>query len=263
MSEARSVPATVLAAGTQPDPVAAAADIPHKAMLELAGRPLVNRVLDALQKARSVADIVVVTTPDSAVQQILPAGVAWTESSGESFVDTITAGLDYHSGHEYTLLATCDLALLTAEAVDHFVAEALDSGAELCYSMVRAERAELLYGAEDHVVVRLRDGGFTGGNLALLSRDFIRRQGQRLKTAYAGRKNPIRLTRMLGTRFIWRYITGRLTVADIAARAQQILGCEAMVVDSPYPEIGFDLDKPEHIAIAEHHLQGTLPEAGA
>ena len=255
MSDAKSVPAIVLAAGTQSDPVATAASVPHKAMLEVAGQPLVNRVIEALHAAYTVGDVVVVTAPDSPVQQILPAGVAWTESSGETFVDTITAGLDYHTGHEHTLLTTCDLALLTAEAVDHFVAEALDSGAELCYSMVRAERAELLYGAEDHVVVRLRDGSFTGGNLALLSRDFIRRQGQRLKTAYAGRKNPIRLTRMLGTRFIWRYITGRLTVVDIAARAQQILGCEAMVVDSPYAEIGFDLDKPEHIAIAERHLR--------
>jgi len=255
MSEARSVPATVLAAGTQPDPVAAATDVPHKAMLEVAGQPLVNRVIDALQQAQRVSDVVVVTAPDSPVQQILPAGVAWTESSGESFVDTITAGLDYHTGHEHTLLATCDLALLTAEAVDHFVAEALDSGAELCYSMVRAERAELLYGTEDHVVVRLRDGSFIGGNLALLSRDFIRREGQRLKTAYAGRKNPIRLARMLGSRFIWRYITGRLAVADIVERAGQILGCQAMVVNSPYAEIGFDLDKPEHIAIAQRHLQ--------
>ncbi len=263
MSDAKSVPATVLAAGTQSDPVATAASVPHKAMAQVAGRCLVNRVIGALQKARSVADIVVVTAPNSPVQQILPPGVPWTESEGESFVDTITAGLDYHSGHEYTLLATCDLALLTPEAVDHFVSEALDSGAELCYSMVRAERSEPLYETAGHVLVRLRDGSFTGGNLALVGREFIRRQGQHLKRAFAGRKNPIRLARLLGGTFIWRYLTGRLAVPDIVERARQILGCEAMVVDSPYPEICFDLDKPEHIAIAERHLQGRLPEAGA
>jgi len=27
-----------------------------------------------------------------------------------------------------------------------------------------------------------------------------------------------------------------------------------MVVDSPYPEVSFDVDKPEHIAIAQQHL---------
>ncbi len=255
MSEASPVAATILAAGTKPEPVSQTTGVAHKAILEVAGQPVVNRVIEALHAAHTVGDVVVVTAPASPVQQILPAGVAWTESSGESFVDTINAGLDYHSDHDHVLLVTCDLALLTAEAVDHFVAAALDSGAELCYSMVRAERAELLYGTADHVEVRLGDGSFAGGNLALVSRGFISRQGHRLKAAFAGRKNPIRLARLLGGAFIWRYITGRLTVTDIVGRAKQILGCEAMVVDSPYAEICFDLDKPEHIAIAARHLQ--------
>ncbi len=255
MSQLKPIAATILAAGTKSEPVSEATGLPHKAILEVAGLPVVNRVIQALQAADTVGDVVVVTAPDSPVQQILPAGVAWTESSGESIVDTINAGLDYHSGRDDVLLVTCDLALLTAEAVDHFVAEALDSGAELCYSMVRAERADLLYGTAGHVIVRLGDGGFTGGNLALVSRDFVTREGHRLKAAFAGRKNPIRLVRLLGGAFIWRYITGRLTVADIVARAKQILGCEAMVVDSPYAEICFDLDKPEHITIAERHLR--------
>ncbi len=255
MSQRQPIAATVLAAGTKAEPISQATGVAHKALLEVAGQPVVNRVIAALQAAPTVGDVVVVTAPASPVQQVLPAGVPWTESSGESFVDTINAGLDYHRAHDHVLLVTCDLPLLTAEAVDHFVAAALDSGAELCYSMVRVERAAKLYGTGRHTVVRLRDGAFNGGNLALVSRDFIRRESQRLKMAFAGRKNPIRLARLLGGAFIWRYITGRLTVADIVARASQILRCQAMVVDSPYAEICFDLDKPEHIAIAARHLQ--------
>ena len=86
------------------------------------------------------------------------------------------------------------------------------------------------------------------------SRELVRRERQRLGRAFAGRKNPISLARLLGGAFIWRYVTGRLTIADIVKRANQILGCEAMVVDSPYPEICFDVDKPEHIAIVERFL---------
>jgi len=255
MSELKSVAAIVLAAGTKSEPVSQASGLAHKAMLEVGGQAVINRVVEALQVAQLVGEVVVVTAPDSPVQDVLVEGTVWVESAGESFVDTITAGLQYHSAEEYALLVTGDLPLLTAEAVDHFVTEALDSGAELCYSMVSAKRADSLYGTAGHVVVRLRDGAFTGGNLALISRDFVDREQQRLKQAFAGRKNPIRLARLLGGRFIFRYLLGRLTVADIVQRAKQILGCEVMVVNSPYPEISFDLDKPDHIAIATQHLQ--------
>ena len=255
MSEPESVAAIVLAAGTKSEPVSEASGLAHKAMLEVGGRAVVNRVVEALRASRLVGEVVVVTAPDSPVQDVLVEGPAWVESAGGSFVDTIMAGLQYHRDWEQALLVTGDLPLLTTEAVDHFVAEALDSGAELCYSMVSAKRADSLYETAGHVVVRLRDGAFAGGNLALVSRQFVERQQQRLKRAFASRKNPIRLARLLGGRFIFRYLLGRLTVADIVQRVNQILGCEVMVVNSPYPEVSFDVDKPEHIAIAQQHLQ--------
>ena len=255
MSETKSVAAIVLAAGTKSEPVSQASGLAHKAMLEVGGQAVVNRVVEALQAAQLVAEVVVVTALDSPVQDVLGEGTTWVESAGGSYVDTIIAGLKYHKDCQEVLLVTGDLPLLTAEAVDHFVAEALDSGAELCYSMVSAKRADSLFETAGHVVVRLRDGDFTGGNLALVSRQFVERQQQRLKQAFASRKNPIRLARLLGGRFIFRYLLGRLTVADIVQRARQILGCEAMVVESPYPEISFDVDKPEHVAIARQHLQ--------
>ncbi len=255
MSEVKSMAAIVLAAGTKSEPVSQASGIAHKAMLEVGGQAVVNRVVEALQAAQLVGEVAVVTAPDSPVQDVLVEGTAWVEATGESFVDTIMAGLEYHKDCQEALLVTGDLPLLTAEAVDHFVAEALDSGAELCYSMVSAERADSLYGTTGHSAVRLRNGTFTGGNLALVSRQFVARQGEQLKRAFASRKNPIGLVRLLGARFIFRYLLGRLTVADIVQRARQILGCEVMVVNSPYPEISFDVDKPDHVAIARQHLQ--------
>ena len=257
MSKLESVPAVVLAAGTKPEPVCQATGVPHKAMVEIAGRAVVSRVVDALRGAQRVAAVVVVVAPDSPVPTVLDEGVAWVESAGESFVDTIKAGLAYHRGADRVLLVTCDLALLTPKAVDHFVTQALDSGAELCYSMVRAERSAPLYGPGKRLVVRLADGAVTGGNLALVSRDFVQRESQRFMLAFAARKKPFSLARLLGAAFIWRYFSGRLTVADIQARARQLLGCEAMVVDSPYPEVCFDLDEPEHIPIVVRHLRDS------
>ena len=51
--------------------------------------------------------------------------------------------------------------------------------------------------------------------------------------------------------FIVRFLLRRLTVDDIAQRARELLHCKVAAICSPYPEVAFDLDRPEHIAAAE------------
>jgi hypothetical protein len=54
--------------------------------------------------------------------------------------------------------------------------------------------------------------------------------------------------------FLLRLLVGRLSVADAAARGGAILGCRVAVYASPHPEIGFDVDKPSDLELAERLL---------
>ena len=245
-----AVPAVVLAGGTRPEVMARHYGLAHKALVPVAGVPLVQRVMAALQAARQAEPVALATCREE-VAALAPPGVIVARPSGTHFVDTITAGLAAVSRPERILVCTCDLPLLTPEAVDDFVGRALDTGADLCYSMVNGQRLRELPVLAHRTLVRLREGRYTGGNLALLSRRLIEEKAPRLGQAFAGRKNQLALAWMLGPGFVWRLATGRLGLAEIVAKARELLDLSAAVIDSTYVEVCYDIDKPRHVALAE------------
>lgn len=250
---AEAIPAIILAGGPGGDVVAKAWDLPHKALVPVGGRPAVQHVAAALLRAEGVSAVVVVTQMEG-VEAACPEGVACLRARGPHFLDTIETGLKHFTQADRFLLATSDLALLTPAAVDDFVTQALDSGADVCYSMVERSQLEGLPGSRTRTYVHLREGAFSGGNLALVSRRFVEEQGNRLRQAFAGRKNPVALASMFGVRFIWRLWRGQLGVPDLLKRGEDILKVPLWVVDSRYVEICFDLDAPEHVAQSEEML---------
>jgi len=245
------VAAIVLAAGSEPEPVAQATGVAHKALVQVGGQPVISRVVAALNQASLVDRLVVVTSANSLVTEAVPSGTPFTATNGSTLLDTIQAGFAYHAARDQLLVVMCDVPLLTGEAVDHFVLAALDSGAELCYSMHEAEQLDKIDPGGPRLAVHLKDGDYCGGNLHLISRSFFEREGARIKRAFAARKSPVKLAAMLGVGFILRLLLRRLTVDDIVQRARQLLRCEAVAICSPYAEAGFDLDRPEQIAAAE------------
>ena len=250
-----AVAAVVLAGGGGSEPIGRARGISNKALVKVAGQPVIATVVTALGQAELVDSLVVVTDNDSPVAEAVPSDIPVTAVEGSNFLDTVMAGFAHFHQRDRVLVVTSDLPLLTPEAIDHFVAASLDSGAELCYSIVKADLLEEIDPGGARVAVRLRDGEYSGGNLALLSRGFIEREGARLNQAFVGRKSPVRLARMLGLSFIVRMLLGVLTVEDAVKRACQLLHCEAAAIVSPYPEVGFDLDRPEQIAAAEAFIR--------
>jgi molybdopterin-guanine dinucleotide biosynthesis protein A len=254
------LPAVILAGGHKQDEVAAAFSLPHKALVPVAGKPTVGWVAEALLGAELIGPVVVATEL-AEVAAVLPPGVETVTPGGDAFLDTIAAGFAHYPQADKMIVVTCDLPLLTPAAVDDFTRRALDSGAELCYSIVRAERLETGSTATKRTLVKLADGACTGGNITLLSRHFVEQEGRRVTAAFAGRKNPVALARLLGLGFIWGLLRGTLTIPVLITKAERIMRVPVAVIDSAYPEVCFDVDKVEHVGAAEKIMSGDGAQA--
>jgi molybdopterin-guanine dinucleotide biosynthesis protein A len=244
------IPAVILAGGHKQDEVASAYGISHKALVPVAGKPAVCWVAEAMLGAELIGPVVVATEL-AEVAAALPAGVETVTPAGSAFLDTIEAGFAQFPQADKLIVVTCDLPLLTPAAVEDFTRRALDSGAELCYSIVRAERLASGSTATKRTLVKLADGPCTGGNIVLLSRHFVEQEGRRVAAAFAGRKNPVALARLLGLDFVWGLLWGTLTIPTLIKKAARIMRVPVAVIDSAYPEVCFDIDKVEHVAAAE------------
>ena len=75
-------------------------------------------------------------------------------------------------------------------------------------------------------------------------------RGELIGRLYAARKNPVKLAALLGIGFLFGLVTGRLRIAQLEARASQLVGGRVSAVISTYPELGFDVDKLEDLNLA-------------
>ena len=224
-----------------------------KGLVPVAGKPMIEWVVDAMRAAATIGEIaVVVPTADDLG--------AWADKvdrlviSDASFIDNAIAGAQQFDGNRHVLGATGDLPALTPDAVDDFVTQSLQAGAEFSYPLVRAEDMEAQFPGSQRTYVKVAGGPVTGGNMALLSADLLRRNreiGQRL---FETRKSPVAMARVIGLPFIFKYITGRLRVDDVERKMQDLLGARCSAVYTSYASIGADVDKPIDVVVASRVL---------
>ncbi len=240
----------VVLAGGATGRLGPAAEATCKALVPLAGRPMVRYVVEALEAAERVGEVIVVVGPRGPLPADAVGRARQTTAAGEAFSDTVAAAAR-HGGNGPILLATADIPLLTPQAVDDAAQFALDSGADLTYTMADVEEVAAAFPGTRRTSVRLREGRFTGGNLVVADRDTLLHSLAAIQAAFARRKSIIGLTLLLGPLFLVRLALGRLTVEAAARRGSEILGCSVSVHLTTYPEVAFDVDKPSDLAAAE------------
>jgi 2-C-methyl-D-erythritol 4-phosphate cytidylyltransferase len=257
MSVQESFTAYVLA-GTRPggDPVALAHGVASKAQVEIAGRALLVRVLDALTASESVTRITVVGLPSAALDE--PAFAAalrehrFAQVAGAaSPAASVAAVLAEAPAGTPVLVTTGDHALLSPAIVERFLKGARAAGGDVAYGLAPYELVDALLPGMRRTVLRFRDGAFCGCNLFAFQTPGARRASAFWQRLEAHRKRPATLARMLGPLTLLRYLTRRLSLARGFERLSALSGADIRPVVLPFGEAAVDVDKPEDLPVAE------------
>lgn len=248
------VESVVLAGATNRGKLSEVSDAAHEAVIRVAGRPMVHYVLDALKASDSVERIILVGPREALDGYPSPDGIELVPA-GESMVENLRLGLERVQNQEPALIVTSDIPLLRAEAVDDFVNRCEQVSADIYYSVVAKEVNEAKYPGVTRTYVRLKDGTFTGGNIALVKPEVVEACAPMIAQAVAMRKNPLKLSRLLGLKFIVKLLFNRLSLKEIEERVRLILGFRGVAVLSPYPEVGIDVDKPQDLTLVEESFR--------
>lgn len=258
MSGAEALAALVLA-GARPgevDPVARAAGVPFKCLAPLAGRPMVEHVVETLAEAAAIRRILVLAEAEARLEQ-LPAiarlsaeGRLALRSPEASLSASVEAGLAQTEGLPL-LVTTADHPLLDRAILDAFVGPALASGAAVAVGLAPEWAVRAVAASTRRTWWRFADGRFSGANLFLLRGDAARPALAFWRRVEAARKRPWRIVRLLGLGNLLLYLSGRLTLARAMARAARTLGCSVAAVSIPIGEAAIDVDRPADLALAE------------
>ncbi|MEJ5171625.1 MAG: hypothetical protein WHU10_11605, partial [Fimbriimonadales bacterium] len=71
-----------------------------------------------------------------------------------------------------------------------------------------------------------------------------------IEEAFARRKSKIGMASLLGARFVYKWLVGSLSVADVERKVGEVLHCKAVAVPDAPPELAFDVDYPDDYAYA-------------
>lgn len=240
--------AIILAGGENSKKLSNCTTESFEALIEIAGRPMVTFVARALAESKQVDRIFVLGPADQLRQCEFPPNTIILDG-GTTIIDTIRRGMAALGHARKVLVATADIPLLTAEAVNHFLAQCSHVDAELYYPIVPRDVNERIYPGNKRTYVRLREGVFTGGNLFLVCPSIVDQCAQVAEKIIANRKNPLKLCQMLGWSFVIRFLMGTLRLRDVEHRVADLLGVSGAVIQSPYPELGIDVDKPSDLEL--------------
>lgn len=248
------IDALVLAGSPNSGPLRECSPARYEALIPIGSRTMVEYVVDALLSSCRVARIAVVGPQDELKNLFADRRRVTVVNAGAGMVENVERGLAHLPGARRVLLATCDIPLITTQAIEDFLDLCRDQEADLYYPIIPQEVVEGRFSQVTRTYVTLKDGRYTGGNLFLINPEAIQRcisTGQQIVQA---RKSPLRLSRIIGFTFLLKFLLRRVTLEEAQEKVSRLLGVRGVVVVSGYPEVGVDVDKPSDLSLVEETL---------
>ena len=148
-----------------------------------------------------------------------------------------------------------DIPLITAEVIDKYIQACLQDGkADLYYPIIPKESNLEKFPEAKRTYFQLAEGVFTGGNMVIVKPEIFTGTEALLEKVFAWRKKPWKLSRLLGVKFIMRFVAGNLSIVEIEEKVAKITGYRGHFMVTEDAEIGFDVDKPSDLEIIQNTL---------
>lgn len=258
-------PAVLVLAGRRAgtDSLAEVTRVSHKCLVEVAGEPMICRVLAALAGDPRLGDVTIsiddpeVLERDPRVAEALRAGgVSLHRSRPSPSASTLDFFASQPPGTP-VLVTTADHALLRTETVAWFWSRAQRAEADIVAALVSGGRFRARFPDQPRTLIRFSDASFTGANLFALRGPRAAAALRFWVKAEKYRKKPWRLVGMFGTADLLRFVSGRLDLRTALTRASSRIGARVGVVELPFAEAAIDVDKPADLELVARLAEGS------
>jgi hypothetical protein len=239
------------------DPLLRHAGVPSKALIPVAGKPMVLRVIEALGHSRSVGDRLLSGPPPQALEQNdqLSRGIAdgeylWLPNEASPSTSACAA-MSTVPEDVPVLVTTADHALLTAEAVDFFCARSMNGAFDLTVALARYRKVAAEIPGVTRTQLKFGDDIYCSCNLFAFLTPQGRRAADFWRTVEQQRKNPLRVLGMIGWYPALRYLFNLLTLQQALDHLSARLNLRVGAVILPFAEAALDVDDLDDLSLVE------------
>lgn len=251
------VDAVILAGGGSIDRDGGPAEgVMSKALIKIHCRYMIEYIIDSLKQAACVDRIVVVGPPSvgdtvrDRVDAVLP--------EGSSIMNNVSLAMKYLGCGRHAIICTCDIPLVSGEAIDDFVYTCHNKKVDIGYPIIEKALNDKKYPDAKRTYVKMKDGIYTGGNIVYINPDALNKCYDIAAKLIDNRKSPIKMGRAIGFWTLTKLCMGRLSIDSVEKRACKLFGVNARAIKTMYPEIGNDVDKPGDVEFVNKYINHGL-----
>lgn len=238
---------------TNGDPVAQAEGLPHKGLIEIAGKAMITRVVEALRHLTHLQGLYLLGDEPQLLKKVENAGIKPLSTASSPALSVIKA--IHEIGLEMPLLVTTsDHPLLGPKMVDYFINH-ISADTDMAIGLAPAELVEKAYPGAIRTFYRFGDKRYCGCNLFLIACPEAERVIAFWRQMESMRKKPWRIAAKIGPGILIRYLFKRLTLEQLFAHMSKLTGARITPVILPFAEAAIDVDRLEDLVLVRKILE--------
>ncbi|MHC1784128.1 MAG: nucleotidyltransferase family protein [Anaerolineaceae bacterium] len=253
----------IITAGGNPSPEDPLYKLTHgipKALLPIAGKTMIQWVVDALNGSKRISKLIIVGLPpftDISTRHPL----TFLPDQG-SIISNIQAGVDEIRRDDpaamKTLIISSDIPAIKPSMVDWMIKIVEESDADIFYNVVTRQVMESIFPGSKRTYTRLRQLEVCGGDLNAVSLSFLTGGNPFFDEIINSRKNPFKQASLFGFDILFSLLLNCLSLQDLEKKISERIHARGKALLCPYAEIGMDVDKPHQFDIVQSFIQKQL-----
>ena len=232
-----------------------------KALVDIAGKPMVQWVLDALSEAQTVDNVIIVGLTEKTGLKCRK-NMYFVSNQGK-MVENLQAGarkaLEINKKAEYVLLVSSDIPAINGEMVDWVVNKAMETKLDVYYNVIQREVMEKRFPGSKRTWTRLKDMEICGGDMNVgRIKLIVTDETDMWEKITNSRKSPLKQAALIGFDTAFLLLTGNLTLQKAETNIMNRLKITGKAIVCPYAEVGMDVDKPHQLELMRADLKKRL-----
>jgi GTP:adenosylcobinamide-phosphate guanylyltransferase len=228
----------------------------NKALLDIAGKLMIQWVLDALSGSELIDDIVIVGL-DETVGLDSSKPLHYLPSHGR-ILDNIKAGtfkvVELDPEADLLLIVSSDIPAITTEMVDWVIRKAEEKDVDILYTVVERQSMEARFPNANRSYIKLKGSEVCGGDMNAVKVRAVTHNEEIWDRLEATRKSALKQAAIIGFDTLFLVLFRLVDVNTAAAKVARRLGLTGYGAITPYAEIAMDVDKPHQLDILREDL---------
>jgi len=231
-----------------------------KALLDIAGKPMIQWVLDALSGSQEVERVVIIGLSDDN-DLTCSKPMVYHPSQGEMLANIlfgVKKVLEFSPNARHVLVASSDIPAISAAMVDWIICNAMQTDHDIYYHVISREVMEARFPGSKRTYTHLKDVEVCGGDLNVIRTLTATGRDDFWNKVIASRKNALAQASLVGWDVLLGVLLRQITLEQAVEKVSQRVGLNGRAVLCPYAEVGMDVDKPYQYDLVRLDLEKRL-----